>query len=87
MPAMAGERLAAQAAFGVRLKAYRRAAGLTQEDLAARAQVSVRTISGLESGAHHTPYRETVRLLAEALGLAPGERASFMEAAHAARSW
>ena len=78
---MNGGNLAARPTFAALLKAYRRAARLTQEELAARAAVSVRTISGLESGARHIPYRETVRLLAVALRLAPEERTIFMDAA------
>ncbi|MEO7003145.1 MAG: tetratricopeptide repeat protein, partial [Ktedonobacterales bacterium] len=61
-------------------------AGLTQEELAARAGVSVRTISGLEGGTQrHAPYRETVRLLADALVLAPEDRAAFTCAAHSGK--
>jgi predicted ATPase/transcriptional regulator with XRE-family HTH domain len=81
MAAMNGKNGVERPTFAALLKASRRAARLTQEELAGRAAVSVRTISGLESGARHIPYRETVRLLAEALRLAPGERATFMDAA------
>jgi predicted ATPase/transcriptional regulator with XRE-family HTH domain len=73
--------LSGRPAFAALLRVHRRAARLTQEELAARAGVSVRTISGLESGARHVPYRETTRLLADALGLSAEERATFLGAA------
>lgn len=56
-------------AFGELLYRYRTAAGLTQEALAERAGISARAISDLERGERRTPYRETMRLLGEALGL------------------
>src|SRR5436190_22451412 len=55
--------------FGDRLRDHRRAAGLTQEQLAERAGVSPRSISDLERGGGHVPRRDTVRLLARALDL------------------
>jgi class 3 adenylate cyclase/DNA-binding XRE family transcriptional regulator len=55
--------------FGALLRRYRVAAGLSQEALAERARLSVRGISDLERGLSRTPRRETVALLAEALGL------------------
>src|SRR5579871_146038 len=71
--------------FAARLKAARRAAGLTQEELAARAGVSVRTISALENGGKHTPYKETARLLAGALHLSVEDQRAFLAAARRAR--
>ena len=59
--------------FAVLLRRYR--AGLTQEELAERAGLSVRAVSDLERGVRRAPYKETVRLLAEALGLGVQERA------------
>ena len=67
--------------FGTLLRRARRAAGLTQEEVAERAGVSVRTISDLERGVSHTPHTDTVTLLAEALGLQDRDRAAFMAAA------
>src|SRR5215467_14996273 len=55
--------------FGDLLRRHRLAAGLTQEELAARAGLSVRGLSDLERGARLAPRRETVQLLAEALHL------------------
>jgi ribosome-binding protein aMBF1 (putative translation factor) len=54
--------------FGELLRRYRVAAGLSQEALAEQARLSVRGISDLERGLSRTPRRETVALLAEALG-------------------
>ena len=51
------------------LRQYRLAAGLTQEELAERARISVRAIGDLERGARRTPHKDTLRLLAEALSL------------------
>ena len=62
--------------FGTLLKRHRRAAGLTQEALAARANYSTTYISMLERG-ERVPQIATVELLAEALALAPAERAAL----------
>ena len=51
------------ASFGELLRDHRRAAGLTQEELAERAGVSPRSISELERGGAHIPRRDTVALL------------------------
>jgi predicted ATPase/transcriptional regulator with XRE-family HTH domain/Tfp pilus assembly protein PilF len=61
------------ASFGELLRQFRQRAGLTQEELAERANVSVRAISDLERGAKQTPHRTTVALLASALSLSPEE--------------
>ncbi len=63
--------------LGEALRDYRRAAGLTQEELAERAGISSRSISGLERGEGPTPRRDTLALLVEALGLEGSERAAF----------
>ena len=68
--------------FGYLLRRYRLAALLTQEQLAERAHLSYGTISDLERGAKHTPRRDTVLLLADALELSPQERATLIAAAH-----
>jgi len=51
-----------------RLRSLRIAAGLSQEALAAKTDLSQRTISRLEAG-HVAPNRSTLRLLADALGV------------------
>jgi predicted ATPase/DNA-binding XRE family transcriptional regulator len=69
----AGEHLA----FGDLLRQHRNAAGLTQEDLAERAGLSVDAISLLERGERRRPHRYTLQSLADALGLSQQERIRF----------
>ncbi len=66
------------------LRAHRRAAGLTQADLAARAGIGVRTVRDLERGHSSRPQRTTVELLAGALELTGTTRAAFLAAARGA---
>jgi branched-chain amino acid transport system substrate-binding protein len=61
--------------FGSLLRQYRRAAGLTQEELAERAGLGRATIDALERGTRQTPRKETVALLVKALALQESERA------------
>jgi predicted ATPase/DNA-binding XRE family transcriptional regulator len=68
-------------AFGDLLRQHRNAAGLTQEDLAERAGLSVDTISLLERGEHRRPHRYTMQSLADALGLSQPDRIRFAMAA------
>ncbi|MFF4607256.1 helix-turn-helix domain-containing protein [Streptomyces sp. NPDC001339] len=67
--------------FSVLLRRLRHEAGMTQEVLAERAKVGVRTIRGLETGERADPRVTTVRLLADALGLSPGESEELLAAA------
>lgn len=67
--------------FGALLRRYREAAGLTQEELAGRAGLSARGISDLERGKRHTPRRDTVELLADALALPTHQRSLLAAAA------
>jgi predicted ATPase/transcriptional regulator with XRE-family HTH domain len=67
--------------FGAVLRRHRVAAALSQEALAKRAGISTRAVSDLERGVKQRPYLETVRLLADALGLDPAQRAAFAVAA------
>ncbi|MCD6032193.1 MAG: transcriptional regulator, family, partial [Thermomicrobiales bacterium] len=78
---MATEQDAVLASFGDLLRHHRLAAGLTQEELAERAGLSKRGISDLERGARTRPQRETVKLLAEGLGLAGATLAAFIAVA------
>src|SRR5919197_3069191 len=64
--------------FGGRLRRYRITAGLTQEALAERAGLSVRGIADLERGARRFPHVDTIRRLADALELAPADRAALV---------
>ncbi|BCJ53204.1 XRE family transcriptional regulator [Actinoplanes sp. NBRC 14428] len=67
--------------FDAVLRSYRLRAKLTQEELAARAAVGVRTVRDLERGRASRPQRTTVELLAAALGLAGADRLAFLAAA------
>src|SRR3954451_482985 len=67
--------------FDTVLRRNRLLAKLTQEELAVRAAVGVRTVRDLERGRASRPQRTTVELLAAALGLAAAEREAFLAAA------
>jgi transcriptional regulator with XRE-family HTH domain len=69
--------------FGEALRRHRVAAGLTQEELAERAGLSVRGLSYLEKDGRQ-PYRDTVRRLADALRLEPDARLVLEQAAREA---
>ena len=71
---------------GELLRQLRTQAGLTQEELAEQAGLSVRTVSDMERGITRTAHRESVRLLADALRLAGQEREQF-EAVARGRVW
>nr|WP_296074681.1 helix-turn-helix domain-containing protein [uncultured Actinoplanes sp.] len=55
--------------LGDAIRAQRQRAGLTQEELAHTARISVRTLGEIEAGRVRRPRPRTVRMLAEALGL------------------
>src|SRR5262245_28642620 len=59
------------------LRRYRLAAGLSQEELAARAGISTRSIGNIERARLQRPQQETLRLLAHALQLSPQEAAAL----------
>jgi transcriptional regulator with XRE-family HTH domain len=67
--------------FSVLLRQLRRQTELTQEDLAERTGLSVRTIRRLETGASTNPQFDTVRLLADALSLESADRAQMLAVA------
>ena len=67
--------------FASLLRKLRREARLTQEELAEAAALSVRAVSYLEGGMVTSPQKDTVRLLADALGLIGPVRAGFEAAA------
>jgi len=64
--------------FGDRLRRYREAAGLTQDELAEHAGLTAKGISALERGERRRPYPNTVRAIADALGLTAEQRAAFI---------
>jgi transcriptional regulator with XRE-family HTH domain len=72
--------------FGALLGRYRAAVGLSQEELANRAGLSLRGVNDLERGARTRPHATTVHLLAGALHLSPDDRALLEEAARRAKS-
>lgn len=59
--------------------------GYTQQDLAGKSRVSVRTIGNLERGVIERPRRATVRHLAQALAMSHAETARLHEAAQPRR--
>src|SRR5215471_18959219 len=67
-----------QTQFGTLLKRYRTASGLTQEALAARAQLSARAISDLERGINRVPRYDTLELLMAALNVTATQRALLL---------
>lgn len=66
--------------LGSLLRQFRLEAALTQEELAERAEISVRAVSDLEPGVNPAPRPFTIRRLADALGLTSEERAAFQRA-------
>ncbi len=67
--------------FAFLVRRWRHAARLTQDELAARSGLSPRGIQNLEGGRVSRPRRDSVRLLADALGLRGERRAQFELAA------
>ena len=67
--------------FAGLLRQLRTQAGLTQEELAEAAGLSVRSISDLERGINRTARKDTALLLAGALGLADPVRGLFVAVA------
>jgi len=67
--------------FGSVLQRLRRTAGLSQQELAERAGLSLRGIADLERGARRKPYPATVRRLTAALDLNEAERAVLQASA------
>src|SRR5690242_19858740 len=66
--------------WGALVRAYRRRLGMTQEELAAVAQISVRSIRKIETGDVADPRPSTVRALANAFELSGPDRVVFLEA-------
>jgi predicted ATPase/DNA-binding XRE family transcriptional regulator len=74
-------RVSGSSDFGMLLRRYRIAAGLSQEALAERARMSIQGISALERGYRRSPQRETLVLLVSALALRDEQRREFETAA------
>jgi transposase len=75
----------AAGSFGALLRARRHRALLSQEQLAARADLSERTVRNLEADRVRSPRADTVRLLAGALQLGGPERESWFALARGMR--
>jgi predicted ATPase/DNA-binding XRE family transcriptional regulator len=71
-----------RSSFGAKLRILRESAGLTQEELAARAGLTRNAVSALERGERRRPYPHTVRSLAKALDLSEAERAALVAGVH-----
>jgi tetratricopeptide (TPR) repeat protein/transcriptional regulator with XRE-family HTH domain len=67
------------------LRRHRGDAGLTIEELAAVARVSVRAISDMERGRSHAPHQRTVDALVQALALPDAVAVELRQAARAGR--
>ena len=67
-------------AFGNQLRARRRAAGLSQQELADASGLSIRAISNLERGRTRWPYRDSLLRLADSLELRGRGREEFLAA-------
>ena len=63
------------------MKVLRERNGITQEELADRSGLSIRTISDLERGRTTTPQRRSIELLAKALGVEGGSFEELQEVA------
>ncbi|HEY0531612.1 MAG TPA: tetratricopeptide repeat protein [Actinoplanes sp.] len=72
--------------LGARLQRARVAAGVSQEELAERAGLSVRTVRDLERGRTRRPYPRTMRLLVAALGLSEAAAAQLMNLSAASQT-
>jgi DNA-binding SARP family transcriptional activator/transcriptional regulator with XRE-family HTH domain len=69
------------ARLGGLVRGWRRAAGLTQRELAARSGLSVTAVRDLEQGRTHRPQAGSLGALAGALGLDAGQAAGLTRAA------
>jgi len=66
--------------FGALVRAYRREAGLTQHELAAKALLSVAALRDIEQGRRHRPRPSTLSALYTALGLEPEHAVGLVSA-------
>jgi predicted ATPase/DNA-binding XRE family transcriptional regulator len=72
--------------FGARLRSFREAAGMSQEELAERAGLTPNAIGALERGERKRPYPNTLRVLADALDLSELDRNALVAAVGRPRS-
>src|SRR5215472_4091141 len=78
---MVGKDLSTQRTFGALLRDYRAAANLTQEELAARAGITVQAVGALERGIRRAPRPSTIEALAKALALDAAQHGALVAAA------
>jgi transcriptional regulator with XRE-family HTH domain/tetratricopeptide (TPR) repeat protein len=64
--------------FGEAVREHRLRRGLSQDELATVTGIAIRSIRNIEAGRVGRPRGSTVRLLADAFGLAAAERAAFI---------
>jgi transcriptional regulator with XRE-family HTH domain len=64
--------------FGGHLRSARKARGMSQQELADRSGITVRSISNLECGRTRWPYRSSLQRLADALELIEPDRRDFL---------
>jgi DNA-binding SARP family transcriptional activator/DNA-binding XRE family transcriptional regulator len=83
---MDGQQDTSGARLGASVREFRRAAGLTQRQLADRSGLSVATVRDLEQGRRRRPRPGSLDALAQALGLDAQQSAALVAAAHADRS-
>jgi tetratricopeptide (TPR) repeat protein/transcriptional regulator with XRE-family HTH domain len=76
-----GDQALGTGSFGELLRRYRLASGLSQEELAQRAGLSVRALANMERGRTRRPYKRSVRLLAKAMTLSEPQRLQLSRAA------
>lgn len=76
---------ASVAEFGTLLKRLRLQAGLSQEQLAERARISAKAIGAYERGDRRAPYRDTLALIVDALGVTGAAYDELVAAADQAR--
>jgi len=74
-----------EAALSDVVRSYRLRAGLSQEQLAERAGISVNAIGAIEQGVRRAPYRQTIAQLVRALNLPDAEAAILGAAAERSR--
>ncbi|WP_163509515.1 XRE family transcriptional regulator [Fodinicola acaciae] len=70
------------AALGELLRRLRLAAGMTQDELATKAGLSLRALGDIERGRTLVPYRQSMRALADALDLSRPRFTELMRAAY-----
>lgn len=71
--------------FATLLRRYRRRSGLTQEELAERAGLSLAAVGLLERGITLSPQKATVNMLSDALALPPDAASALLELSRVTR--